>query len=484
MTGSLAGALNNCFSGILASGASQSCIKAYAVSQAEFDAGFPIQNNDINVVACKQSGQNCNPSSNRVTSNTVSATPVTISGQSAALSLEVTVSPVVATSLNQQVTYSYRLTNSGNVSLKQPFTVTDATVGAITCTNTADIAPGATRVCTKTYNITQADLDAGAVPTRQATATAMYGTQTVSASAPVPVVTTYQGGRLKLEILANPTTYPAAPASQTVIYTYRLTNTGSVPLSPSPLYLTTSQQSDGRTLTVSCPNTPLADNGDSIDCTATDTLSGAPGTVFINTATARASDGTTTITSNTATVRVSNPLTCSATPVTITASAEADSWVDESSTSATHGPDTSLRVQSRNSSRDSRALVTFTLPSIAPGCVIQSATLRLFASSASSSSRTLQALQVSESWVEATVSWSNQPATGGTTASTASGTGWRQWTVTTIVQSMYSGTLANNGFLIRDSNEGNSSGGHLQQFNSRENSANQPQLVITIVQGP
>jgi hypothetical protein len=81
-------------------------------------------------------------------------------------------------------------------------------------------------------------------------------------------------------------------------------------------------------------------------------------------------------------------------------------------------------------------------------------------------------------WSETGVNWGNQPAvTGGVDIS--SGAGWLDWDVTSLVQTMMSGT--NNGFLIRDAAEGASG---LQVFNSRESTTNQPQLVITYTQAP
>jgi hypothetical protein len=71
----------------------------------------------------------------------------------------------------------------------------------------------------------------------------------------------------------------------------------------------------------------------------------------------------------------------------------------------------------------------------------------LFAESASNG-RTIEAYQISANWVENTVTWANQPATTGTPVTSASGTGWRTWTVTTQVQAMYSGS--NYGFLLKD----------------------------------
>jgi CSLREA domain-containing protein len=74
------------------------------------------------------------------------------------------------------------------------------------------------------------------------------------------------------------------------------------------------------------------------------------------------------------------------------------------------------------------------------------------------------------------------PSAGNVTISTAatapsrSSAGYMEWTVTSQVQSMYSGS--NHGFLIRDATE--SGGGNEQGFHSREKVPdNPPQLVVT-----
>jgi hypothetical protein len=72
------------------------------------------------------------------------------------------------------------------------------------------------------------------------------------------------------------------------------------------------------------------------------------------------------------------------------------------------------------------------------------------------------------------VNWSNQPATTGTAAATASGSGYREWAVTEQVQAMFA-PGANHGFLIRDAVEG---ADFEQQFHSREKGQSLPQLVI------
>jgi parallel beta-helix repeat protein len=172
------------------------------------------------------------------------------------------------------------------------------------------------------------------------------------------------------------------------------------------------------------------------------------------------------------------PVQCNA--ATQTYSANADAWINQGSPSDNKGSDSTLKVMSKSGSNNNRVLVRFALPVTIPqGCVVQSATLRMFAAS-SSSGRTLQALQVSGTWSENSVTWSNQPSTTGTAATTTSGSGYRQWNVTTQVQSMMTSGV-NNGFLIRDAVENQD---REQQFNSREKGQNMPQLVVTFVQAP
>ncbi|MGG1909563.1 hypothetical protein AB1285_21630, partial [Microbacterium sp. NRRL B-14842] len=76
----------------------------------------------------------------------------------------------------QEVTYSFVVTNSGNVTLTDVVVNEGAfsgtgTLSAIDCpAGTASMAPGAQLVCTASYVLTQADIDAGQV-TNSATAT-------------------------------------------------------------------------------------------------------------------------------------------------------------------------------------------------------------------------------------------------------------------------------------------------------------------------
>jgi hypothetical protein len=75
------------------------------------------------------------------------------------------------------ITYTYGLTNSGNVTLTGPFVITDDKIGTVTCgTASSTLAPGASfaGTCTGTYTIQAGDVkptNDGSV-TNHATATA------------------------------------------------------------------------------------------------------------------------------------------------------------------------------------------------------------------------------------------------------------------------------------------------------------------------
>jgi parallel beta-helix repeat protein len=163
-----------------------------------------------------------------------------------------------------------------------------------------------------------------------------------------------------------------------------------------------------------------------------------------------------------------------------TMSSVADAWLEQSSPSSNKGDDGILKVMSKSGNANTRAVVRFNLPAIPSGCVLQSASLRLYAASESSSVRTLHALRLNASWTETGITWGNQPATAGSSATTTSGTGYRQWAVQSIVQAMYSSGL-NNGFLIKDGTENADAE---QQFHAREKGDNPPQLVLTFAPSP
>jgi hypothetical protein len=165
--------------------------------------------------------------------------------------------------------------------------------------------------------------------------------------------------------------------------------------------------------------------------------------------------------------------TAPACPAATTLVAVADAWIDQNSPSNNKGTDSILKVQSKGPSDNFRALVRFSLPPGLQGCIVESATLRLYAAS-NKTGRTLQAIRLAAGWSENAVTWNNQPQTTGAAATTSSGSGYREWNVSSQVQAMYDGA-ENHGFLIRDAVENADAE---QQFHSREKGEDPPQLVL------
>ena len=172
----------------------------------------------------------------------------------------------------------------------------------------------------------------------------------------------------------------------------------------------------------------------------------------------------------------------SCTPGSQTVTADKDTWVYEGAPTtngdALVGSNVDLFVQSRDGSRDARALLSFPLPSIPAECSLSGATLRFY-NEAPTSSRTIDVYQLGGAWNETTVTWNTQPATSGSAAQsvTTSTAGYQTWTVTTQVSAMYAGT--NHGFLVRDNSEGSGTQ-RLQTYRSREDTGGTPpELVVS-----
>jgi hypothetical protein len=189
---------------------------------------------------------------------------------------------------------------------------------------------------------------------------------------------------------------------------------------------------------------------------------------------ARDQDGLTDATPASYTWTVLPPQTCA--EATATASADADASVDEQSPIENFGADPTLKVMSMAIRENSRAVVRFPLPPAPAGCVVQSATLRLYSDSPPEASRILHALRLASAWGESNITWDNQPATAGPAAETWAGFGYVQWDVTAQVQAMYADG-GNHGFLIRHAIENDPFGAEAGFF-SKEQLESPPQLVV------
>ena len=235
----------------LAPTASMTCTATHTFTQAELDAkGSPAASSGV--------------LANTVTATSDQAPPATDSlaipiVQTPALTLEKSATPQSYNQVGQVITYSYMVTNTGNVTVLGQITVTDDKV-TVTCPPTAALAPGASITCTASHTVTQADLDAGQIVN---TASASNGV--VTSPPDTETVDAVAAPRL-LVVKASVTKLLTAP--QTVTYTYLVRNVGNVTVTGIAL----SDNNDNNDM--SCPQTTLAPAA-LMTCTATHTFTQA-----------------------------------------------------------------------------------------------------------------------------------------------------------------------------------------------------------------
>src|ERR1035437_3227951 len=208
-----------CGSGSLAPLATTSCTATYTIIQGDLNAGS-VYNEATGHVTYGGKVVDSN-----IAHLTVNAT------QNPALTIAKALDPASAPSFSavgNQITYKYTLTNSGNVSLTGPFTVSDTKItGPIAC-GSGSLAPLATTSCTATYTIIQGDLNAGSVY-NEATGHVTYGGKVVDSNIAHLTVNATQGAALSIAKTASPKTYSAV--GDVIKYDITLTNKGNVTLS-------------------------------------------------------------------------------------------------------------------------------------------------------------------------------------------------------------------------------------------------------------
>ncbi|MHB0875750.1 MAG: DUF7507 domain-containing protein [Anaerolineae bacterium] len=142
-----------------------------------------------------------------------------------ALTLDKTTTATGYAAVGDSISYSYLLTNSGNVALSGPFTVADDKA-TVTCPDTASLAPSGTITCSASYTITQADLNVGSV-TNKATATGSFGSTPVTSNEATQTVTAEVSALLSIVKTA---TNPIVNSGGTVTFSITVTNDGNVDL--------------------------------------------------------------------------------------------------------------------------------------------------------------------------------------------------------------------------------------------------------------
>ena len=268
----------------LAPGDTLTCTGSHTVTQSDLDTGS-LKN------TAQASG--APPSGTPITSPPASVIVPAV--QNPHLALTKTPSPTTYDHVGQAINYTLVATNDGNVTLVG-VSISDPKLGALSCmpAQPATLAPGGTLICTGSYAVTQADLDAGSVKnTANASGTGPQG-QPASATANA-TVTAAQTPALTLTKSANPTTYGIL--GQIIFYTYVAKNTGNVTLS-GPFNIT-----DDKVGTFQCGTATSLLPGASVTCTKNYTIQSGDlnatntGSVT-NHATATGKFGTTPVTSN------------------------------------------------------------------------------------------------------------------------------------------------------------------------------------------
>jgi large repetitive protein len=249
--------------------ASITCTGSYATTQADIDAG------KVTNTAAAASGTVVSPS----TSLSVNAM------QTPALALVKTSTTPSFATVGASVSYTYKVTNSGNLTLTSAVTVSDNKIASVSCPAlpAGGLTPGASITCSGTYSATQADLDAGKVIN---IATAASGATTSAAS----TVTVNAAQAPALSVLKTSPTTSIAAAGVAVPYSYKVTNTGNVTLTAAVTV------ADNKIASVSCPALPVGGlaPGAFITCAGSYTTVQADVDVGSLTNTAAATSGTTT----------------------------------------------------------------------------------------------------------------------------------------------------------------------------------------------
>ncbi|MEZ5335500.1 MAG: hypothetical protein R2741_09790 [Methanolobus sp.] len=144
--------------------------------------------------------------------------------QDVRLLLDKIADPPTYDSVGDLITYTYNVTNTGNVVIPGDINVTDDVIGLITISSSS-LAPGESVTGTGTYSITQSDLDNGNV-TNVAYATAVFGDKEVRSNEDTETVIAIQDTELLLDKTATPETYDSV--GDVITYTYKVTNNGNI----------------------------------------------------------------------------------------------------------------------------------------------------------------------------------------------------------------------------------------------------------------
>jgi uncharacterized repeat protein (TIGR01451 family) len=256
----------DCPAGDLAPGESTTCTAGYDTTQADLDRGAIV--NTATAVATTGSGASVVSDPSTVTIPAV---------QAPALVLEKTVTPTTADAAGDAVTYSFHVSNTGNVTLTGLAIVESAFSGtgaiAVPDCGTKPLKPGVDVTCTVTYQVTQADVDAGTV-TNTAIASGAIGATAVQSNASTATVSIDREPALSLVKSASPAAPAEFKAGQTITYSFVVTNTGNVTIT-DPGVQEDTFTGTGTLAAPTCPTTASLAPGEQVVCSTEYTVTQA-----------------------------------------------------------------------------------------------------------------------------------------------------------------------------------------------------------------
>jgi uncharacterized repeat protein (TIGR01451 family) len=245
----------SCPSSTLAPGVPETCTGSYTATQADVDAGS---------VTNSATASGTNPQGVGIGSNSSSVT-VDASDATSSLSLTKSTTSTGYGAAGDTIDYEYVVTNTGTTT-ESDIAVSDNLVPSVICPSST-LAPGVPETCTGSYQVTQANVDAGSV-TNTATASAIAPPDASAVTSnPSSVTVDASNATSSLSLTKSTPSTGYGKVGDTIAYKYVVTNTGTTTESGIAV-------DDNLISSVSCPSSTLAP-GAPETCTATYTVSQA-----------------------------------------------------------------------------------------------------------------------------------------------------------------------------------------------------------------
>jgi len=179
---------------------------------------------------------------------------------------------------------------------------------------------------------------------------------------------------------------------------------------------------------------------------------------------------------------VTAPVTISYDTTTVDLSALEDTYLNQDAATTNYATSTLAYVNADNAGHARRTLVKFDTSSLPANALIFSATLSMYAETVPGTERTQGTFLALTAWSEATATWTSTPSVSGAASAngyTPATPGWVTWDVTADVQAFVNATISNQGWLIKDLNEGAGSG-VTTAYDTKEASDSSKHPVLTV----